>query len=671
MTPTEAEGIIEPVLEYMENHRALWYFPKENDPVGFGRLLNDFFERSQGYRLQGLDTYVKWIKVGGWYHQTVIDNEQLNQVPHLQFAPRPPPGVDRPSDSTLRCHRDSYERAMATGTDRAAARWRKTYGKTLRLHGLIAEANRVDPQSATGRATSTPAPRARTLHPPPARSDSAQTVPMEVAQQRDGGRPLPPQPPPRGPRLEGSPSTATRSRGDASRNREQTGERRAGGGGDALSLPTPSVSWADQMSEEEASQQEEGWNEVVRNRRQKRARDPADERQQQLTRLRKETRSPQPFPLRKHEERAVATHKLFETAGQLPDASCNWIKNTVKDRYPQKSPREITYITNVIVVMISKFHLTSTCVPMGHCRIIVPSFIEDDLPPEAEYLTPEEQGTQDARVTTCALLKRVAVWLQRLETIAYYGEDINRSLHSEDHTISDLCRLLMDVGTCPFEEEDVLARVVAENIEDAKERYSIAERNREAALRTHQSLVEKICNAEVEYTNIPVGHGSRQARADDLVRLKGQAERALSTIEEHRDTMSSLHRRLYLVGEMDTPPTTPQAQDNEDDDPEEESQHSEQEGMEVDEEEGDTEEEEDDDPPAGDVPPPPNQGQVSAGGTAPNAALPRGVELPTEEDDILLDGDEETPTATGGEAPPAEFSGNLEGAGPDSSSTPQ
>ena len=277
------------------------------------------------------------------------------------------------------------------------------------------------------------------------------------------------------------------------------------------------------MSEEEVSQQEAGWSEV-RNWRQKRPRDPVDERQQQMTQLRKEARSPQPFPLRKYEERVTTTHKLFEAAGQMPDASCCWIKYIVADHYPQKSAREIIYITNIIVVMISEFHLTSTCVPVGHCRIIIPSFIEDDLPPEAEYLTPEEQSTWDVRVINWAILKRVAVWLQRLETIANYGEDINRSLHKEDYTISDLCRLLMDVGTCPFEEDDVLARIVAENIEDAKERYSIAERNRKAALRTHQSLVEKIRNVEVEYANIPVGHGSRQSKADDLVRLKSQAE---------------------------------------------------------------------------------------------------------------------------------------------------
>ena len=165
------------------------------------------------------------------------------------------------------------------------------------------------------------------------------------------------------------------------------------------------------MSEEEASQQEAGWTEV-RHRRQKRPRDPMDERQQQMTQLHKEARSPQPFPLRKYEERAAATHHLFEAAGQLPHASCSWIKHIVMDCYPWKSMREILYITNIIVVMISEFHLTSTCVPVGHCRIIIPSFIEDDLPPEEEYLTPEEQGARDVRVINWVVLKRVTVWLQ-------------------------------------------------------------------------------------------------------------------------------------------------------------------------------------------------------------------------------------------------------------------
>ena len=339
--------------------------------------------------------------------------------------------IDRPTDSTLRSHRDSFERAMASRSERAIARWRKTFGEMLRLHGMIAEANRVDPRPTAGQTTSTSSPGVRTPN-PPVRGTSSQTVPMEVERRREESRPAPPQPR-HDSRPTDPPSTVPQLVGSPDRGGRRAEGRRAGGGGDADSSPRRTVSWAEQMSEEEVSQQEAGWLEV-RNRRQKRPRDPVDERQQQMTQLRKEARSPQPFPLRKYEERVAATHKLFEAAGQMPDASCCWIKYIVADRYPQKSAREIIYITNIIVVMISEFHLTSTCVPVGHCRIIVPSFIEDDLPPEAEYLTPEEQSTRDVRVINWAILKRVAVWLQRLETIANYGEDINRSLHKEDHT---------------------------------------------------------------------------------------------------------------------------------------------------------------------------------------------------------------------------------------------
>ena len=120
------------------------------------------------------------------------------------------------------------------------------------------------------------------------------------------------------------------------------------------------------MSEEEANQQEVRWTEV-KNRKQKRSSDLTDERQHQMTQLRKEARSPQPFPLRKYEERATATFKLFEAAGLLQEASCFWIKHIVMDRYPRKSNEEIIYIANIIVVMISEFHLTSSCVPVGHC----------------------------------------------------------------------------------------------------------------------------------------------------------------------------------------------------------------------------------------------------------------------------------------------------------------
>ena len=77
---------------------------------------------------------------------------------------------------------------------------------------------------------------------------------------------------------------------------------------------------------------------------------------------RKEARSPQPFPLRsRHEERVSQVLQLYEAAGQLEQASCRWVRKIVKSRYPKKTLKEIVYITNVVVTMISEFHLTSLC----------------------------------------------------------------------------------------------------------------------------------------------------------------------------------------------------------------------------------------------------------------------------------------------------------------------
>ena len=462
----------------------------------------------------------------------MLDNEQLNRCPHLCHTPLPPPGVDRPSDSTLWSHRNSYEQALARGSERQLAKWRKAFGETLWLHGMPIEANKVDPpHSSSGRGAST------------------QTVPMEVDQRRSGAR-----------------ATAINSRpvqhGSASTNQstptpqparqldkgnEQVEVVYTRGGDDALPPSGQTVSWEDQMLVEEGETQEEaGWT-SVHSKNSKRTRDPSNDRQQQQVWLHKDTWSPQPFPLWRHEERAAAVLKLFKAAGQLKEAPWDWIKNIVMDRYPRKSNEEIIYIANVIMAMISKFHLTSSCLARGYCWIIIAAFIEDDLPPEEEYLTKEESGTRDIWVLNHAALLRVAVWLQRFKTITNFGEDGNRSLLKEEHVISNLVCFLMDIGMCPFSEDDVLAQVLAENIEDTLQHYSIAEHAHESALHTHDGLAEKVRNAEEAYANIPVGNRSKQGKADELLRLKNQMEWALTMVEQHRDTMHSLQIRLHEI----------------------------------------------------------------------------------------------------------------------------
>ena len=87
--------------------------------------------------------------------------------------------------------------------------------------------------------------------------------------------------------------------------------------------------------------------------------------------------------------------KLYEVSGQLDKASCVWVRKLVEHQFPEKTAKEVAYITNVIVTMVVEFNLTSSCHPMKHCCPVVAPFIEDKLIPIEEYLSEEEQGWLD------------------------------------------------------------------------------------------------------------------------------------------------------------------------------------------------------------------------------------------------------------------------------------
>ena len=74
-TAQEADSLITPELRHMEWNRCRWYFVKEDDPLMYSVLLNDFFEEVDGYHLQNLDHYTEWIKPRGWCHKVVLQRE--------------------------------------------------------------------------------------------------------------------------------------------------------------------------------------------------------------------------------------------------------------------------------------------------------------------------------------------------------------------------------------------------------------------------------------------------------------------------------------------------------------------------------------------------------------------------------------------------------------------
>ena len=123
----------------MEQNRCRWHFVKEDNPLQYLVLLNDFYEEVHGYRLNYLDHYTKWIKPRGWCRKVILQREQLNYCKHLTGVEPPPDNVERPSESTLRSHRAAYEPAKWSGTGKTLKKVRATLLETLTLHGLEEE----------------------------------------------------------------------------------------------------------------------------------------------------------------------------------------------------------------------------------------------------------------------------------------------------------------------------------------------------------------------------------------------------------------------------------------------------------------------------------------------------------------------------------------------------
>ena len=139
VTTEEADALTTPVIRHMERNRCRWHFVKEDDPLQYSFLLNDFYEEVHGYRLNYLDHYTEWIKPRGLCHKVALQREQLNYCKHLTGVEPPPEDVERMSESTLHSHWAAYETTKQSGTGKTLKKARSTLLETLTLHRLEEE----------------------------------------------------------------------------------------------------------------------------------------------------------------------------------------------------------------------------------------------------------------------------------------------------------------------------------------------------------------------------------------------------------------------------------------------------------------------------------------------------------------------------------------------------
>ena len=123
-----------------------------------------------------------------------------------------------------------------------------------------------------------------------------------------------------------------------------------------------------------------------------------------------------PFPLQDSEGRYESVQQLYCHSGELAPVCHDVAAHGITTHHPELEAGATKSLNNMVLCMISEYHLTCLCQGRSYVSAVLPEAAKDLLPPLEEYRTGSDfQGTQDMRVLERANTLRVAVWLHRLD----------------------------------------------------------------------------------------------------------------------------------------------------------------------------------------------------------------------------------------------------------------
>ena len=226
-------------------------------------------------------------------------------------------------------------------------------------------------------------------------------------------------------------------------------------GGDA-------TSWAATMDKED-EEREQGWDKP-RARSHKRRREAS-----------RSWSAPEclslPFPLQSDEERKQACKSLYEAVRDINVIQSNWMFEMimaclVNDRCSQG---DVVQFTNLLLASLAEYHMTTSVRPHSSMSPILPKEINKRLPDISEYMPPEDEFVLvDVRLKDAkAAIMRLAAWLHRVRMYSATDPDMAQSQRHEDHQVGPLLQYFLAPGCVPVTSDEVIDRVVTENLRDA------------------------------------------------------------------------------------------------------------------------------------------------------------------------------------------------------------
>ena len=168
------------------------------------------------------------------------------------------------------------------------------------------------------------------------------------------------------------------------------------------------------------------------------------------------------------------------------------------------------YFSNVLCLAIAEFHLTSGCTPTGMCSSVLPQVMEAELPPLETYLHGREVGTQDVHILSEAAIKQLGAWLHQIDMTIRYDEARANSPCDDDHKLGALLDYFLMPENTGVSLEDIISRVVAENVDALEVHLVKSKKVLKEATKTQSKLLTRVAKQKMAQEKSPSTEAAHQ-----------------------------------------------------------------------------------------------------------------------------------------------------------------
>ena len=190
-------------------------------------------------------------------------------------------------------------------------------------------------------------------------------------------------------------------------------------------------------------------------------------------RKRMDTKQPapgRPFPLGPESDRKEVKDDIYEhmVSQELPQRNLrSW---AIGAYYPNFTPPAAKTVVSQVLCMIAEYHLACATKDSMTTSPILPKAVKQYLPPLVDYTHPASMGITDVRVHDHkAKSLQVGVWLHCIDMSLSWEKEASETLVQLRHSRGPLLSYFLAPGTGNLCYEEVVSRVLQENLEKHEE----------------------------------------------------------------------------------------------------------------------------------------------------------------------------------------------------------